>query len=125
MASNWVEQLREVKDDYEIASIKRAAAIADQALQETLPFITPGITEREAALELEYRMKRLGSQGVSFDTILLFGARSSLPHGSPGDTTLHEGDMVLLDFGAVINGYRSDMTRSYVLGTPSKRQQAI
>lgn len=125
VAQHWVEQLRELKDDYEIASIKRAAAIADQALLETLPLLKAGITEREAALELEYRMQRLGSQGMSFATILLFGARSSLPHGSPGETKLKEGDMILLDFGAVVNGYRSDMTRSYVLGTPCKRQQAI
>ncbi|MCG7552045.1 Xaa-Pro peptidase family protein [Pseudoalteromonas sp. Of11M-6] len=121
----WVESLRQVKDSDEINCIKRAAEIADSALAHTLPLLKVGITERDAAIELEYQMQKLGSEGLSFDTILLFGARSSLPHGNPGQTKLNLGDLVLIDFGAVISGYRSDMTRSYVLGEPTKQQQSI
>ncbi|GEK11282.1 M24 family metallopeptidase [Pseudoalteromonas peptidolytica] len=121
----WVESLRQVKDEYEIHCIQRAAEIADSALAHTLRFLKAGATEREVAIELEYQMQKLGSEGVAFDTILLFGARSSLPHGNPSNTKLNLGDLVLIDFGAVINGYRSDMTRSYVLGESNQQQQSM
>ncbi|MFC3031393.1 M24 family metallopeptidase [Pseudoalteromonas fenneropenaei] len=120
-----IESLRTVKEHWEVASIRKAAAIADEALAETLKLVKAGVAERDLAIELDYRMKQLGSDGVSFDTILLFGARSSLPHGKPGDTRLQHGDMLLVDFGAVVNGYRSDMTRTYVLGEASAKQQHI
>ncbi|WMN60036.1 Xaa-Pro peptidase family protein [Pseudoalteromonas xiamenensis] len=120
-----IESLRVVKSSWELASMRKAAAIADEALAETLKYIDAGCTEHEIATELDYRMKKLGSDGVSFDTIMLFGARSALPHGKPGNTTLNEGDFVLIDFGAVINGYRSDMTRSYVFGDPSEKQKHL
>ncbi|NOU49263.1 aminopeptidase P family protein [Pseudoalteromonas sp. JBTF-M23] len=118
-----VEALRMVKDDWEIKSIKKAAALADTALCEVLKQVRLGVTERDLATELDYTMKKLGSDGVSFDTILLFGRRSALPHGKPDDTKLAHQDFILIDFGAVINGYRSDMTRTYVFGEPSKQQQ--
>jgi Xaa-Pro aminopeptidase len=120
-----VELLRAVKNDWELASMRKAAAIADEALFETLKLMKSGVTEREIATELDYRMKQLGSDGVSFDTIMLFGARSALPHGKSGETQLNEGDFVLIDFGAVINGYRSDMTRTYVFGEPTAKQQQM
>ena len=118
-----VEKLRIVKDEYEIASIKKAAAIADLALSDLLTQISVGVTELDLATELDYKMKKLGSDGVSFDTILLFAQRSALPHGKPGETQLKYGDLLLVDFGAVINGYRSDMTRTYVFGEANSRQQ--
>lgn len=117
-----IELLRTIKDDWEVASIKKAAAIADLALADLLPQITQGVSELDLATELDYKMKKLGSDGVAFDTILLFNKRSALPHGKPGETTLKYGDFVLIDFGAVVNGYRSDMTRTYVLGEPSQKQ---
>lgn len=117
-----VEQLRMRKTDWEIKSIKKAAAIADLALSETLTLVKAGVTEKELATELDYKMQSLGSDGVSFETILLFGARSALPHGKPGTTELAEGDHILIDFGAVVNGYRSDMTRSYVFKSGSDKQ---
>ncbi|TMP39038.1 M24 family metallopeptidase [Pseudoalteromonas rubra] len=120
-----VEQLRQVKTAHEITRIRQAAQIADQALADTLPLIKEGVSERDLALELDYRMQKLGSEGVSFDTILLFGARSALPHGNPSKQTLQHGDLILIDFGAVVDGYRSDMTRTYVYGTPSTRQRAM
>jgi len=120
-----IEKLRMVKDEFEIASIKKAAAIADLALADLLTQISKGVTELDLATELDYKMKKLGSDGVSFDTILLFAERSALPHGKPGEKKLNYGDLLLIDFGAVVNGYRSDMTRTYVYGEPNSRQQAM
>ncbi|MCG7549285.1 Xaa-Pro peptidase family protein [Pseudoalteromonas sp. Of7M-16] len=124
-AYGWVEALREVKDDIEIAFLQQAANIADAALCETLTLVREGVKERDLALELEYKMRQKGSQGVSFDTILLFGERSALPHGDPSERALRHGDLILIDFGAVVGGYRSDMTRTYIYGTPSAQQQAM
>lgn len=123
--TGMVERLRMVKNDWEVEQIKAAAAIADEALRQTLPYFKEGVTERDLALELEFRMQKLGSEGMSFATILMFGERCALPHGSPSERTLSKGDFITLDFGAVVNGYRSDMTRSYVLGKASKKQSAI
>ncbi|MCQ8878676.1 Xaa-Pro peptidase family protein [Pseudoalteromonas shioyasakiensis] len=120
-----VERLRIVKNDWEVTQIKSAAAIADKALAQTLPYFEEGVTERDLALELEFRMQKLGSEGMSFATILMFAERTSLPHGSPSDKSLKEGDFITLDFGAVVNGYRSDMTRSYVLGKATEKQSHI
>lgn len=124
-ASQLVEQLRYYKDDDEIASISQAAAIADKALANILPLIKPGVSERDMATELEYQMSLLGSEELSFATILLAGKRSALPHGIPGNTPINNGDLILFDFGAVVNGYRSDMTRTYVMGKPSDKQKEI
>jgi Xaa-Pro aminopeptidase/Xaa-Pro dipeptidase len=124
-AGSIVEELRKRKDAWEVAQIKAAASIADQALAQVLPLLRPGVSERDIALELEYRMQRLGSEGLSFPTILGFGERSALPHGMPSKRLLQAGELVLFDFGAVVNGYRSDMTRTHVLGQPDARQQAM
>jgi len=123
--SGMVESLRQVKDDWEIAQISAAAAIADQSLGECLPLFRAGVSERDLALELEFRMQRLGSEGMAFDTILLFGERTSMPHGVPSGRRLQPGDFVTLDFGAVVNGYRSDMTRSYIFGGATAQQIEI
>lgn len=114
--------LRMVKDDWEVAQIQHAAQIADGALAQTLPLLQPGITEIDFATELEYRLKKLGAEALSFATIVGFGARSALPHALPGTQRLKKGELVLIDFGAVVNGYRSDMTRSYVAGKPDLLQ---
>ncbi|SEL11887.1 Xaa-Pro aminopeptidase/Xaa-Pro dipeptidase [Colwellia chukchiensis] len=120
-----IEKLRMIKTDTELASMKQAAAIADQALANILPLVKAGITERELAIELDYQMAKLGSEEVSFATILLFGERSALPHGIPSQRALKQGDLILIDFGAVVNGYRSDMTRTYVFGKADAKQQQI
>ena len=118
-----IEELRSIKDDWEVTCIRKAAEIADAALADTLELVKAGITEKQLAASLDYRMQQLGSDGVSFETILLFGTRSALPHGKPSDVQLREGDFILVDFGAVVNGYRSDMTRTYVYKTPTQEQQ--
>lgn len=120
-----VEQQRKRKDAWEVAQIKAAAEIADQALAATLPQMCLGVSEAELALELDYQMQKRGSQGLSFVTILGFGARSALPHCIPSQKRLQKGDLIVLDFGAVVNGYRSDMTRSFVAGPASSQQQAM
>ncbi len=120
-----VEKLRMIKTADEIANIKQAAKIADQALANILPLAKAGITERELANELDYQMSKLGSEELSFATILGFGERSALPHGIPSDRALKQGDLILIDFGAVVNGYRSDMTRTFVFGQANAKQRAI
>ncbi|MFZ6731141.1 M24 family metallopeptidase [Undibacterium sp. Ji42W] len=124
-SAGLAEDLRKTKDEWEIAQIRKAAAIADQALQDSLPLIKPGISERAFALELEYRMQQLGSEGLSFPSIVGFGPRSALPHCIPSSRALAEGNLIVIDFGAVINGYRSDMTRSFVAGKANAQQRNI
>lgn len=123
--AGWVEQQRMVKDETEISHIKAAAAIADEALAHLTTILKAGISERDAALDLEYHMQKAGSEGLSFPTILISGERSSLPHGMPGPRKLAPGDLITIDFGAVVNGYRSDMTRAFVVGEPNAKQLAV
>ncbi|MFO7275030.1 MAG: Xaa-Pro peptidase family protein [Bacillota bacterium] len=123
--SGLVEQLRLIKDETEIALMRRAAEIADEAFAQILPLIKPGVRERDLATELEYRMKKLGAQGVAFETIVASGVRSSLPHGVASDKALEVGDLVTFDFGALYQGYCSDMTRTVVLGEPTDKQREI
>ncbi len=123
--SGWIEQQRMIKDEGEIANIKAAAAIADGALAHLTTMLKAGVSERDAALDLEYQMQKAGSEGLSFPTILISGERSSLPHGMPGARKLAPGDLITIDFGAVVNGYRSDMTRGFVVGEADKKQLAV
>ena len=115
-ASETVSALRSRKDEAEIAKVRAASELAEGVLEDLLPELRPGITERELAARIEYEFKMRGASGPSFDTIALFGARSSLPHGQPGDRALQDGDVVLLDFGCRREGYCSDLTRTYAFG---------
>ena len=112
-----IRLLRRCKSEEEIAQIRRAQRIAEGALQRLLSELYTGITEREAAARLNYYMAAAGSEKPSFDTILLFGENTSKPHGIPSDRRLREGDFVLADFGAVCEGYHSDMTRTVAYGS--------
>ncbi len=116
-ASKLVQTLRAIKDPDEIEKIRSASALAENVLQDVISGVCEGITERELAARFEYEFKKQGASGASFDTIILFGARSSLPHGHPGDVALKQGDIVLMDFGCKMDGYCSDLTRTYVYGT--------
>lgn len=113
------------KEPAEIAFMEQAAAIGDRALEKLRGFIRPGVTEVAVARELEQYCRELGSEKPSFDTIVLFGARSALPHGVPGSTTCRRGDFILIDFGCTVGGYASDMTRTMVLGKASARQKQL
>ena len=123
--SNDIAALRMVKDESEIECIKMAQHIAEMSLDELMPFIKPGRTEREIALELNRLMFKNGAEDLSFDTIVLAGANTSMPHGVPSDKTVEEGEFVLMDFGAVYNGYHSDMTRTVCVGKPSEEMEKV
>ena len=113
---DFFTKLRAVKTEEEIASMIRAQRISEKALEEVLHIIRPGMTEREVAAELVYRMLRHGSEGNSFDPIVVSGAKTSLPHGVPGDKLIEAGDFVTMDFGCLKDGYCSDMTRTVAVG---------
>lgn len=114
-----VSAIRMVKSSDEVEAIEAAGRLAEGVLDDVLDDLRVGITERELAAEFEYAFKARGASGASFDTIVLFGSRTSLPHGQPGDRALKEGDIVLMDFGCRLNGYCSDLTRTYAFGTIS------
>ncbi len=111
-AGELFRQLRMVKTEEEIASMIHAQRISETALDEVLHIIKPGMTEREVASELVYRMLRHGSEGNSFDPIVVTGSKTSMPHGVPGDKVIQAGDFVTMDFGCLKDGYCSDMTRT-------------
>lgn len=117
--------IRMVKDKKELDLLLRAAAIADAAFMDLLEDIRPGRTEKDLAGRLEYYMRVHGSEKTSFDTIVASGARSALPHGMASDKILEVGDFVTFDFGAVCQGYHSDMTRTLVLGMANFWQKEI
>ena len=111
-----VEQLRITKDVGEIARIRRACQIADLALADVKSLLKTGISEKDFATELDYKMKKFLADGISFDTIVASGEHSAMPHASPTERIMREGDLVVIDFGAEVEGYHSDMTRTYALG---------
>lgn len=120
-----VEDLRKVKEPAELERVAAACAVADQALSETLPEIRPGVSEQELAMALEWRMRTGGADGLAFDIACLSGPRAALPHGSPGARPVAAGEVLLFDFGARVDGYRSDMTRTLFVGQPSARDLEI
>lgn len=109
--------LRQIKDPEEVACIRAASRLAEGVLSDLIEELEPGMSERELAARFEYEFKKGGATGASFDTIALFGSRSSLCHGVPGDRRLEMGDIVLLDFGCRLDGYCSDLTRTFSYGT--------
>lgn len=123
--SNAVSTMRMVKDAEELACIKKAQEIAESAFEQLLPFIKEGTTEREVALELNRLMFANGAEDLSFETIVLSGANTSMPHGVPSDKRIQRGEFVLMDFGAVWNGYHSDMTRTVCVGEPDDEMRKV
>ncbi|SMP28574.1 Xaa-Pro aminopeptidase [Laceyella tengchongensis] len=123
--SGIVNELRMVKDADELAVMREAARIADQAFSKILSDIKPGVRENEISFKLEFYMRELGATSSSFDMIVASGKRSALPHGVASDKVLELGDLVTLDFGAFYQGYASDITRTVMLGRPSEKQKEI
>lgn len=123
--SNAINKLRSVKDEEELEYIRKAQEIAESAFEDILSFIKEGVTEREIALELDRLMLEKGAEGISFDTIALAGENTSMPHGVPSDKKVEKGEFVLMDFGAVYNGYHSDMTRTVCVGEPDAEMTEI
>lgn len=114
--SQSIKKPRYRKDTYEIENIKKAQEITDDAFLYILNFIKPGISEKSIALELEYFMKKNGAEKIAFETVCASGVRSSMPHGTASGKLIENGDFVTLDFGCVIGGYCSDMTRTVAVG---------
>lgn len=123
--SNSINKLRMIKDEEEMEYIRKAQEIAESAFDDILGFIKEGVTEREIALELDRLMLEKGAEGISFDTIALAGENTSMPHGVPSDKKVKKGEFVLMDFGAVYNGYHSDMTRTVCVGSPDEEMEKI
>jgi len=124
-AEGWIEPLRAVKTPDEVERIAAACAVADRALAALLPEIRPGVTEHDLALRLEWHIRTGGAEALAFDVACLAGPEAALPHGSPGDRPVLAGAVLLFDFGAQVEGYRSDMTRTLFVGEPSPRDLAV
>lgn len=123
--SKAIFYIRTRKTPNEVKKIKQAQAIADDAFKHILNYIKVGITEKDIALELDYYMLKHGAESLSFDTIALGGKNTSMPHGVPSDYTIQSGDFVLMDYGAVVDGYHSDMTRTICVGTPTDKMREV
>ncbi|RXI96166.1 aminopeptidase P family protein [Anaerobacillus alkaliphilus] len=123
--SNIVESLRIIKSEEELVLMRKAAGIAEEAFEYVLGMIKPGITERDISAELIYQMQKLGASGSSNDPIVASGVRSALPHGRATDKVIEHGDIITMDYGAVYNGYLSDMTRTIAVGEPSAELKKI
>ena len=124
-AGKLLLDLRGAKDEYEIDCFTQAQRITEQAFEEILPFLKPGVTEREVAAKLTYDMLRFGASKNSFDPIVVSGPNGSLPHGVPGDRAIQEGDFVTMDFGCIWGGYCSDMTRTVAIGQPTEEMVKV
>jgi len=124
-AGGWVEAMRAVKTPDEVERIAAACAVADRALATLLPDIRPGVTEHDLAMRLEWLIRTGGAEALAFDVACLAGPEAALPHGAPGDRPVLDGAVLLFDFGAQVEGYRSDMTRTLFVGTPSGRDLRV
>ena len=122
---NMICALRAVKQPFEVEKIKAAQKIAEDAFSYICTFIKPGKTEREVALALDYYMLSHGAEALSFETIVVSGAKTSMPHGVPGKNRIQNGDFVTMDFGAVVGGYHSDMTRTVAVGSVTQKQKEV
>ena len=116
---------RRVKDAFELDCIRRAQAVTDAAFAHILDFLRPGLTETQVAAELEYFCRRSGADGMAFETIAVSGNKSAYPHGVPGDVPLCANAFLTMDFGARVDGYCSDMTRTVVLGRATPEMKRI
>lgn len=121
----WVEAQRQHKEPSELERVAAASAVADRALAALLPSIRLGVTEIELALDLEWRMRTGGADRLAFDVACLAGAEAALPHGSPRRAPVEAGAVLLFDFGAQVEGYRSDMTRTLFVGEPRERDREV
>ena len=124
-ASDLLEQLRMVKDEGELAAMRQAQRITDETFAEILNDLKPGVAEQEIAARLSYLMARKGAQRNSFDPIVACGANGSKPHAIPGQDRIQTGQFVTMDFGCVVDGYCSDMTRTVAVGRPSQEMELV
>ena len=117
----WIESQRAVKSSHEISAIRRSVELNSRAFEQAAKHVRTGMREAELAAELDYRMRRQGAEGPAFETIVATGARTALPHARPTSARLVHGALLLVDMGAMLDGYASDMTRMLFLGRPGAR----
>ena len=120
-----INDLRSIKSENEVESIIRAQRISETAFEHILKFIKVGVTEKEIALQLDFFMLRNGGERLSFETIAVSGKNSSMPHGVPSDKKIENGDFITMDFGTIINGYHSDMTRTVAVGSATDEMKNV
>jgi Xaa-Pro aminopeptidase len=123
--SGVIERIRMIKDESELSLIRQAVEIVDRTFEHIVGFIKSGMREIDVANELEFHMRKQGASSSSFDIIVASGVRSSYPHGVASDKMIEKGDFVTLDFGALYQGYISDMTRTFAIGEPSEKLKEI
>lgn len=122
---DYLYLLRAIKSEEELSYMRQAQALTDDTFEYILDYIRPGKTEKAIALEMEFYARRRGSDGVAFDFIVVSGENSSLPHGTPTDRIVKKGDFITMDFGARVNGYCADMTRTVAVGEVSHKQKLV
>lgn len=120
-----LREMRLIKSADEVARLKRAVKLVEEALEAVVGGIVPGVTEAEVVAEMEYQMKRLGAEGPAFSTMVLAGEKSALPHGTPGSRQVRPGDLLLFDIGVQNDGYVSDITRTFAVGDISEQLKEI
>ncbi|MGH2546558.1 MAG: M24 family metallopeptidase [Actinomycetota bacterium] len=120
-----VERLRWAKDPEEVGLLERAQEVTDAAFDRVIGKLAEGVTERQVAFELDLAMREIGAERVGFDSIVAFGENAAEPHHGPSERPLRRGDVVKMDFGCVVNGYHSDMTRTVAFGEPEARLREI
>jgi Xaa-Pro dipeptidase len=123
--NGFIREMRKVKDHAEIEVMRQAAELTSEGMHVAYEAVAAGVREYEVAAEIEYAMRKLGSSGTAFETIVASGACSAFPHGGCSDKKIQEGDLVVVDVGATYKFYRSDMTRTLVAGKPSKKQKKL
>jgi Xaa-Pro aminopeptidase len=123
--TGWVVALRVRKSEPELMALRRAAEVADRALTEVLGMIRPGVTELELASRLDMAVIEHGGERPAFETIVQFGEHSARPHARPSRRKLARGEVILFDFGAVVDGYASDMSRTVACGRPDRELEAV
>jgi Xaa-Pro aminopeptidase len=123
--NSFIRELRQVKDAQEIKLMRKAADLTSEGMRVAYETVSPGVKEYEVAAEIEYAMRKHGSYGTAFETIVASGPFSAFPHGGCSDKKIREGDLVVVDVGATYKLYRSDMTRTLVAGKPSEKQKKL
>jgi Xaa-Pro aminopeptidase len=120
-----IKNLRAIKDDHELALTRKAIDIASKAFEHILGRLKEGVLEKDIALEMEFFMKKQGAEAMGFDIIIASGKRSALPHGKASSKRIEQGDLILIDFGSMYQGYHSDQTRTVICGSPSSDQKKV
>lgn len=120
-AGEPLREMRMIKSAEEIATMKRAIRLIEEVLHASLPYVKPGVTEIEIVAEMEYQMKKRGADAPAFSTILLSGEKASQPHGVPGGRKIQEGELLLFDTGVVVDGYLSDISRTFGVGEVNEK----